>query len=644
MSRSVRLSLTAALAAIALTAVWLSGMSAISFGASTPKDNSASRYHSPFCVAVADDEKVVYVSDRTADAIVRIDGPQDRADISRWPLPGEPTGIVLAGSRLYAALYERGEVVAVDTTSGKVMKRVSVGACPLSLTLGRKTRRLYVCCRASDSVSVIDTATFKQVKRIGVVREPYSAALTPDESTLLVANGLPRSRADAKTVSGVISVIDTAAAKVVATLPLCNGATNLRGIAVDPTGSWAYCVHTVSRFNLPTTQLDRGWMNTSGLSIIDLKSRRIEATVLLDSVDRGAADPWGIAVSPDGGRLYVALSGTHEVEIVELARLHARLRGELPKDLPQKDGDPSVEVWRRIEKNPAAKSELVNDLTALDCLALTRRMPSGGWNPRGIALSSGGTSLFVANYFSGDVSWFRTDSGKLRRVSLGSQRPEDSVRRGERVFHDASICYQTWQSCATCHPDGRSDGLRWDLLNDGMGNPKKTRSLVKSFSIHPVMSMGIRADAKTAVRAGFRFILFNDSAGTAPDAVDAWLKSLRPEPSPFRAASGKLTSAAARGRTIFFGKARCSSCHSGPLYTNLSLYSVVPSARFDKPDDTFVTPKLIEICRAAPYLHDGRAATLRELLTTFNQRDKHGLTSKLTNAELQDLIAFLNSL
>ena len=34
------------------------------------------------------------------------------------------------------------------------------------------------------------------------------------------------------------------------------------------------------------------------------------------------------------------------------------------------------------------------------------------------------------------------------------------VRKGEQYFNDATLCFQKWQSCASCHPDARADGLR----------------------------------------------------------------------------------------------------------------------------------------------------------------------------------------
>jgi cytochrome c peroxidase len=58
----------------------------------------------------------------------------------------------------------------------------------------------------------------------------------------------------------------------------------------------------------------------------------------------------------------------------------------------------------------------------------------------------------------------------------------------------------------------------------------------------------------------------------------------------------------------------------------------------------FDTPTLIEIWRTAPYLHDGRAVTIKEVLTKYNDNDKHGQTSNLTDEQIDDLALFILSL
>ena len=58
----------------------------------------------------------------------------------------------------------------------------------------------------------------------------------------------------------------------------------------------------------------------------------------------------------------------------------------------------------------------------------------------------------------------------------------------------------------------------------------------------------------------------------------------------------------------------------------------------------FDTPGLAELYRTAPYLHDGRSADVRAVFTADNEQDRHGATLHLTERELEDLVAFLESL
>jgi cytochrome c peroxidase len=212
------------------------------------------------------------------------------------------------------------------------------------------------------------------------------------------------------------------------------------------------------------------------------------------------------------------------------------------------------------------------------------------------------------------------------------------------VFHDAAYCYQHWLSCATCHPSGRVDGLNWDLLNDGIGNPKNTVSLLLSHKTPPAMARGVRADMEAAVLAGFRHILFREPRPGDVAAVRAYLCSLRPDPSPHRLPGGGLTPAAERGRAIFQNnETQCATCHPAPFYTNLKECDVGTRGPLDR-NDTFDTPTLVELWRTGPYLHDGSATTLNEVLTDRNRNDRHGRTSHLTQTQVEDLIAFLNSL
>jgi cytochrome c peroxidase len=133
------------------------------------------------------------------------------------------------------------------------------------------------------------------------------------------------------------------------------------------------------------------------------------------------------------------------------------------------------------------------------------------------------------------------------------------------LFHDGRVCLQGWQSCASCHPEGRADGLNWDLLNDGEGNPKNTKSILLSHQTPPAMALGVHPTAEAAVRSGIKHILMSERPEAEAAAIDAWLRSLKPLPSPFLV-NGRLSPAAERGRRLFESDhVGCAKCHADPL-------------------------------------------------------------------------------
>jgi cytochrome c peroxidase len=265
--------------------------------------------------------------------------------------------------------------------------------------------------------------------------------------------------------------------------------------------------------------------------------------------------------------------------------------------------------------------------------------------PRALALAGG--RAFAVNYFSDTLSWFAfgDERPRVHTVPLGPKIAPTLARMGEFYFNDASICFQGWQSCASCHSsEARVDGLNWDNLNDGIGNPKNAKSLLLCFQTPPSMFLSVRETADIAVRAGIRNSLFTVQPEEVALAIDAYLQALQPDPSP-HLENGKLSASAQRGEKLFFSeRVGCAECHKPPLYTDLKCHNVGTRSRYDKPGDKFDTPSLVEIWRGAPYLHDGSAATIRELLTSRNPSGEHGDLTGLSPAEIDDLAAYVLSL
>jgi cytochrome c peroxidase len=405
---------------------------------------------------------------------------------------------------------------------------------------------------------------------------------------------------------------------------------------VAPDGKHAVVTHQVARFHLPTTQVERGWTNTNAVSLIDCGALRLVNTVLLDNVEAGAANPWAAAWSADGRVFCVTHAGTHELSVVDFPALLAKLT--------RLAGAPAKEAVG-YAANAGSAAEVPNDLSFL--VDVRRRIKTGvaDRGPRAVALA--GTKAYLANYFSDSLTVIDLAAPHLPAISLPLQAPPalSVVRRGEALFNDATICFQGWQSCASCHSsDARVDGLNWDLLNDGIGNPKNAKSLVFAHQTPPSMWRGVRADAGVAVRAGIRFSMFTVQPEADAAAIDEYLQALDPLPSP-QLVQGRLSPAAQRGQQLFLAKTTgCADCHPPRLFTDLKPYDVGTRGSRDQPTDQFDTPTLIEVWRSGPYLHDGSAVSVREVLTLRNRTDQHGRTSHLTPKEIDDLVEYILSL
>ncbi|MBI3464912.1 MAG: beta-propeller fold lactonase family protein, partial [Planctomycetes bacterium] len=412
---------------------------------------SPKAYRSPWGIAVSPDGQTVYVSDASA-GCVEVLSASGGAKGPGIPLHGRPMGLCLSsdGDTLYVAERGAGTVAMIDTDKWIVTGRIPVGRWPVAVTLAPTSKRLVVCNQDSHTLSVLDASQSppRPIKDVKVVREPSSVAVTPDERFIAVANQLPLGPSTDAALAADVSIIDAERLTVQATIKLPPGSAPVNGICTSPDNQWAYVVHGLGHFNLPMTQLERGWVNTYALTIIDIYQARRLATLLLDDLTQGAADPFAVVCSRDGRRLWISHTGVHEISTVEIARVHELLNGNVSGDLAQLMDGSLPNIWVRIQKDRSLIDELSYDLTALYIADAIHKSPSGGYGPRGIALTPDGRTLLVANYFSGSIAALDANSGKLLgTIWQGPQREPDSIRRGELLFHDATQSFQRWHSC-----------------------------------------------------------------------------------------------------------------------------------------------------------------------------------------------------
>ncbi|MBI2920111.1 MAG: beta-propeller fold lactonase family protein [Planctomycetes bacterium] len=564
-------------------------------------------YRSPNHVCLSADGRLAYVVNHTSDTLSVLD-IRGRKVVSEIAVGSRPVHAALSrdGAFLYVSCLYVGAISVVDLEKGRVVRTIATGDEPYGVTVSRDGRRLFVANSLSDTVSVIDAAAGTTLAEIPVARSPRDIAETPD-GKLVVSNGLSRG----------MSVLDPAAGSELERRDL-GRASLTRQVACTKDGRWAFVAGILSHDETPSLQMERGWIHSNGFSVADLTRPGHRVTLLLDRLLNGAANPWGLVLSTDEKRMYVSISGVHEIAIVDVAKCLQLVE----------------------ETTPDLVKPMEEDVEILEKRGIARRFDAGGLGPRGIALSEATGELLVANYFSDSVTVLDAETGALRAtIPLGPPQEMTLWRKGELLFNDARITYQTWFSCTSCHgEDATVDGLNWDLPNDGLGNAKSAKSLHDAYDTPPAMWSGVRVNMEAAIAAGQRFQGFLPVPENHKALVE-YLGNPERAPNPYRTRNPE---ALQRGEAVFRA-AGCDVCHPAPKFTDMKLHDL----GFGTPDDyrsRFDTPSLRETLRGGPWLHDGRAPTLRSIFTDHNPKDLHGRTKGLSPQELDDLIAYLRSL
>lgn len=511
-----------------------------------------------------------------------------------------------------------GNVVKVKADLSGAEKTVETGHTPMDMVA--VNGKLYVACRYTNNVYVYNESDLSLVTKIDTSREPM--ALTVVGSNVYVACHLPATTADNSldaVVSAKVVVIDTNSNKVTNEISLLNGTDGVKDICTSSDGKYAYVSHVLARYTYPTTQLDRGWINTNAITIIDTASQEVLTAVLLDNVELGAANPWGVAC--DGNNLVVSVAGTSEVIVIDTQKMFTAIN-------KVKDGQ---------DEYVKTVADIANYMPFLD--NCKTRVTVDGQGLRNLAISGG--KAYVCEYFTGDIAVFNISDKKVSsKISLGDQPEMDDNRYGEVIWNDGTLCYQQWESCASCHPDGRVDALNWDNLNDGLGNPKNVKSMLYAHRTPPVMITGIRPDAETAVSAGMKYIQFNVLDNDSLAALNEYIKSLSPIDSPYLNRDGTYTDAALAGKKLFESEG-CITCHYGPNFTDMKLHTSSSDHTYNTNWESrdFDTPTLVEVWNTAPYFASGQYKTLREAVEASLKKD-HGLSS----TQIDNLTAYIGSI
>jgi sugar lactone lactonase YvrE len=580
--------------------------------------------------------------------------------------PANPGAAYLTGSRI-AAIHE--DALVIDADSGKLLRTDKAGALVAQLAIGNDAGLLvhdgdaklaYVADRHGDRIAVVavgDKLELKQTFKTPV--EPYGVALTPDRKTLLVTTIADRT----------LVAIDTATGSERWRTALGR---EPRGIAISPDGTRALVAY------LATGTVDQ----------IDLANHRAEHIALTNPASpqrRVRARTGSEGDSFARASFAVTFMGAHQavvpfqrevpVQVKDGNQRSGSYGGGFESPVTHqmaflgftKGGDTPVQVTAEISQHQPralawdAKRDVLyvagmgtdsvlqlrnaSQATITEGLTLALATAKGGGDrcgPDGITIAANGSLLVWCSFTRtvARVALVDAATGKLAlttKVETGpmlvASRFTAPQHTGMVLFHaaDTAISQRGAMACSTCHPDGRADGMSWKIEQHELQTPILAGRMVGT---HPYKWDGQDVDLRTSLTMTMKRLGGFGLDKTQTDALQAYVESLPTVRTPARD-----TATVARGKKLFdSAELGCRTCHDGKTYTDNNRHKLTGTlAESD-------TPSLLGLAASAPYFHDGSAVTLEALL-----RDRgavHGMaeTAKLTDPQVVDLVAFLETL
>jgi DNA-binding beta-propeller fold protein YncE len=563
-------------------------------------------YRDPEALALAPDKKL-WVLHRDDYAIAIVD--PDKLTIERGlrlPYASQPIGLAMSptGDAAYVTLAAVGKLLKLNPTTGAIIGELDVGPRPRGVSVSHDGKDVYVTrfisSDAGGEVVHVDGPSLKVVKRFDLV--PDTTTIDTDQK----GRGLPN---------------------------------YLFSVGLSPDGREAWVPgkkDNIFRGTLRDNQaLSQDNTVRPLVAVLDLAMGAEDLAHRIDLDDRNL--PTHVEFSPLGDYAFVTVTGSNLIEVRD--------------------------VYTKL---------------------FVTAMKEAGLSPRGSVLGPQNrlfvhgslTRKLVVYDMTDIVTWVDVTTKRLTEISTVEKEKFDPQQLlGKQLFYnsaDGRMTVEGYLSCATCHFDGDDDGRVFDFTSRGEGLRNTTSLLGRRGTgegrVHWSGNFDEIQDFENEIRG-----LFNGSgfmtdeafeshkdplgapkAGVSPelDAIAAFVKTLdHVNPSPYRNPDGSMTAAALAGK-VLFAKLGCDFCHVAPDYTDSArgilhdVGTLKPSSgkRSDGPLLGIDTPTLLGVWETAPYLHDGSAATLRDVLTTANANDGHAFVSALSPAQVDQLVAFVQQL
>lgn len=551
-------------------------------------------------LALSSDGDVAFATDPDRDRVVIVDLATKRARSVPLRAGDEPGRVVTDGAnRVHVVLDRAGSVATIDTVSATVLARRAVCAAPLGIA--RDASTLYVACTGGEIVSMPTAPTGAPRLLARAERDLRDVVIAGDSllvSRLRSAEVLQVRKADGALVSRA-----------------ARPPSGALGDRLEPFVAWrmvpsgaggAVVVHQMARAAQVDVDAPSGYasfgpcggsVNTAITRFEPNGSADALVTVPHNLVGQAVA-PVDIARSPTGRYWAVVAAGNGHTAALPPVQLVAL-------------GPAEDCAFQGPTFGPEGGAATPVQAVAVafrpdDSVVVLGREPA-------------------ALHLRGADELMRAD-GRWQTIPLGGESREDT---GHAIFHSNTGGNV---ACVSCHPGGADDGRVWKFSN----GDRRTQTL--QGTLEGTAPYHWSGDAP-AIATFATDVFGRRMAGPPLDepqtrALDRWLTRI-----PAAVVSPPADAdARARGEALFGNAAvGCGGCHSGPALTNNESVDVGTGG-------TFQVPSLLGLALRAPYLHDGRAATLLDRFSAAGGGEEHGHTKDLTAAQIDDLVTYLESL
>jgi YVTN family beta-propeller protein len=558
------------------------------------------------------------------------------------------------GATAFVTGERSGHLYAIDAASGAVKGSVAVCSEPIGVVVSRDDAHVFVACSQDDEIVEVAAAGLTVEGSVACPRKPWSLAWGADGATLYATHLLGPG----------VSVFATQPLALTTTWNVVDGPPSGDGDPDEPHGevrglydamirpgtSELWVAHLMLGTDTPQPTLDFQSTVFPALSVFDGAGAQLaRLSITANPGDGGAlgdivSGPRAIAFSDDGRYAFVADADSEDVLVIDAVK---RVEATIVRPLP-------------------------------------------GHLPEGLVWSNG--ELYVQERNSEDVAAFHVDSadGGLSIAADGAPFKSLAVdpmpaglRLGQKLFYSANsddvpMTQNHWVSCATCHLEGRSSGVVWKVVEGLRDAPSNAGGMLGTGFLFRTADRSQVQDYWKTIdeEQGGHFSPYDQAEPSQKALLDAlanYVNYAIPVPIPPTPTDPQ---ALARGEQLFNDPATtgCTCCHSGPYRTDsgsgnptldlsgpILLHDVGtcvttgawPDVAHDDIDGhpraacAFDTPALRGLSDSAPYLHDGSAATLDDVIPIMLQATAPSCTtprSALSADDRQALVEYLRSL